>query len=225
LRYLLISGQAAILYGASQFSEDVDIWIRPDAANARRLLLALADSDARVHKLTPRLDPSTMRAGHGFHFVVPGKPQELYLDVMAVPPRVGPFDLAATRATTMESEFGRVPVVSVEDLILLKQTRRAGDYDVISSLVRLRVGMAPTRGMLRWAARETFDPEQQVRYLAALGRPANETVCRRQILKRMTLLQERDTRYWRRRVGALRRLRRSGGLLPEGQPVRPPAAR
>ena len=27
VRYLVISGQACILYGASQFTEDVDLWI------------------------------------------------------------------------------------------------------------------------------------------------------------------------------------------------------
>ena len=225
LRYLLIHGQAAILYGASQFSEDVDLWIRPDSANARRLLMALADCDARVHKLTPRLVPSTMRAGHGFHFIVPDRPQELYLDVMAVPPRVGAFDQAAARATAMDSEFGRVPVVAVEDLILLKQTRRPGDYEVISNLVKLRVGGRPSREVLRWAARETFDPVEQARNLEALGRRASESACRARIMKRMALLQERDTRYWRRRVGELRRLRKTGGLLPERQAVRGEAVR
>jgi hypothetical protein len=33
LEYLLISGQASVLYGAATFSEDVDIWVRPKAAN------------------------------------------------------------------------------------------------------------------------------------------------------------------------------------------------
>ena len=55
LEYLLISGQASVLYGAAMFSEDVDLWIRPTPANARKLLLALADQRARVHRLTPAL--------------------------------------------------------------------------------------------------------------------------------------------------------------------------
>ena len=42
LEYLLISGQASILYGAATFSEDIDVWIRPSPANAARLLSALA---------------------------------------------------------------------------------------------------------------------------------------------------------------------------------------
>ena len=36
VRYLLISGQASILYGAATFSEDVDLWIEPAEANIGR---------------------------------------------------------------------------------------------------------------------------------------------------------------------------------------------
>lgn len=34
--YLLISGQATILYGAATFSEDVDLWVAPTEANLLR---------------------------------------------------------------------------------------------------------------------------------------------------------------------------------------------
>ena len=47
LEYLLISGQASVLYGAAMFSEDIDIWIRPTTPNAHKLLLALADQRAQ----------------------------------------------------------------------------------------------------------------------------------------------------------------------------------
>jgi hypothetical protein len=35
VRYLVISGQACILYGASQFTEDLDVWIQPTPKNPR----------------------------------------------------------------------------------------------------------------------------------------------------------------------------------------------
>ena len=41
--YLLISGQATILYGAATFSEDVDIWLRPAALEAKASLPRRAD--------------------------------------------------------------------------------------------------------------------------------------------------------------------------------------
>ena len=46
--YLLIDGQAAILYGAAFFSEDIDLWVSPDQANLERLRLSLHAVDARI---------------------------------------------------------------------------------------------------------------------------------------------------------------------------------
>jgi len=56
LEYLLISGQATVIYGAAMFSEDIDIWIRPTLTNAHNLLTALSEQQARVHRLTPLID-------------------------------------------------------------------------------------------------------------------------------------------------------------------------
>jgi hypothetical protein len=42
VRYLLISGQATVLYGAAMFSEDIDLWIEPSKANIAALMNALA---------------------------------------------------------------------------------------------------------------------------------------------------------------------------------------
>jgi len=36
LAYLLIGGQASIVYGAATFSEDVDVWIEPSCASSGR---------------------------------------------------------------------------------------------------------------------------------------------------------------------------------------------
>jgi hypothetical protein len=50
---LLISGQAAVLYGAATFSEDIDLWINPTSDNCARFLSALRGCHARYYKLTP----------------------------------------------------------------------------------------------------------------------------------------------------------------------------
>ncbi len=70
VRLLVIGGQAAILYGAAHFTQDLDVWIDPADANVRRFLIALADRKSRVHKLTPPVRAPFVRRGHGFHFVV-----------------------------------------------------------------------------------------------------------------------------------------------------------
>ncbi|MFH1706636.1 MAG: hypothetical protein ABIF71_01775 [Planctomycetota bacterium] len=64
---LLIGGQAAVLYGASAFSEDIDLWVKPDAPNIAAFLRVLQAMNARYYKLTPPLTVPMMRRGHGFH--------------------------------------------------------------------------------------------------------------------------------------------------------------
>ncbi len=140
VRYLLISGQASVLYGAAEFSEDVDLWVSPEARNFRALVFALRDAEARVHKLTPPLDPSLARGGHGFHFLLPSEGDEpRYLDIMGKPPRVGTFAAARRRAVVMKTPLGEMPVVAIVDLVELKKTRRLGDYEVISRLAVARL--------------------------------------------------------------------------------------
>jgi hypothetical protein len=221
VEYLLISGQASILYGAATFSEDVDLWIRPDPANAGRLLGALAACRAKVYKLTPPLRLPYLGRGHGFHFTVPGRPQPVYLDILGRPPRVGSFRSCFRRARVMETGWGRLPVVSIEDLIALKETRRLYDYEVISNLVQVRLSRedSPSRGLLEWAARHTYRAEDRAEYLRRAGRRASVAECRRRIAEEVRRLQARDAAYWRPIVRELRDLRRGGKLLGQGVPV------
>jgi hypothetical protein len=219
--YLLISGQASILYGAATFSEDIDLWIRPSPTNIRRALGALASRRARVHKLTPPLEMRFLRAGHGFHFVIPGDPLPVYLDLLGNPPRVGTFSECRRRARLLDTDWGRIPVVALEDLIALKKTRRFIDYEVISNLVSIRLSeeLSPSRKLRRWAARSTFRPEDRADLLRSLGEPISLAACRAGIAREVEKLQARDARYWRSRIAELRRLRRADELWPEGTPV------
>jgi hypothetical protein len=123
VRFLLISGQASILYGAATFSEDVDLWVEPTSTNIKRLIRALAALQARVYKFTPPITVRNMRRGHGFHFLA----GDLFLDIMGRPPRVGSFLSAWRRRRMFDTEWGRMAVVCPEDLVLLKKTRRRAD--------------------------------------------------------------------------------------------------
>jgi hypothetical protein len=224
VRYLLISGQASILYGAATFSEDVDIWIDPTAANARRLLQALARCGATVYKLTPPLTRENFTRGHGFHFLVPTGRPPVYLDVMGRPPRVGAFADARRRSRRIEADWGPVPVVSPEDLVKLKLTQRLADYDVISRLVRIQVDAtardAPVRrAKVRWGLRNTFDAGDRARWSQELGRKVGLEACRRQVTRDLVASQRKDTLYWRRVIADLKRLYHGGGLIPVGTPV------
>lgn len=121
----------------------------------------------------------------------------------------------------METGWGRIPVVSIPDLIELKKTRRLYDYEVISNLVRLRVSQEPSppRTVLLWAARQTFRAEDRVEYLRRLGLPASSAACRRRIAWEIQRCQARDAAHWRPVLRELREFRRRGKLLEEGTPV------
>ncbi|HZE99106.1 MAG TPA: hypothetical protein VE981_19025 [Planctomycetota bacterium] len=69
VRFLLIGGQAAILDGAAHFTQDLDLWIRPDRRNLDAFLRALARVGALLPKLTPPLSLRWLGRGHGFPFV------------------------------------------------------------------------------------------------------------------------------------------------------------
>jgi hypothetical protein len=135
VEYLLISGQATILYGAATFSEDVDLWVLPTEENLERFVSALRSVAATHYKLTPPLTVENLERGHGFHFVLPGGPSgDVYLDVMGRPPRVGSFESAASIARVFDTDFGRVRTIGIQDLVELKKTQRPEDYPIIARL-------------------------------------------------------------------------------------------
>lgn len=249
VRYLLISGQATVLYGASTFSEDLDIWLCPDEPNLQRFVKALQTLHARYYKLTPPLTTPYLLKGHGFHFTLPGEEGDLwYLDVMGKPPRVPGFEIAWRRSTRKKTPWGIIPVVGVPDLVELKKTQRMEDYAVISRLVLGFMGASKqkrSRRLARWAVQNTFSLSSLmeliqrhpwvVEYgddgiagirsfglrLAEGKRPgqALEQRIERAMLRRMTAFQAGDRRYWRQIVVELKRLRIPGGLMPEGREV------
>jgi hypothetical protein len=222
VRYLLISGQAAILYGAASFSEDVDVWIDPSSRNVAAFLRALAAVDASVYKLTPAMTRRNVDFGHGFHFLVPDGDAPIFLDVMPRPPRVGTFAASFRRRRRMDSPIGPIEVVSIEDLVELKKTRRLADYDVITNLVaiRLREASRPDRALIRWAVRNAFRAADRATYLKMLGIRRSLAACQRELLRDLSRLGEKDTVHWSRVINDLRRLRSRGTLLAEKTPVR-----
>jgi hypothetical protein len=241
VRYLVISGQACILYGASQFTEDLDLWIQPTSQNLLSFLRAMARVKARVYKLTPPLQVGYLRKGHGFHFRIG---RELFVDVMGRPPRVRGFAAAFSRAREFPTDWGVLPVTAPEDLVLLKRTNRPGDYEAVSNLVRFRVlEDQEDPAVLRWALLNTFDVADLVEF-AVLARdilrkwperPALDALlpltrssrsfegrierAARLLAVEMGEVQEQGRRYWRPIVAELKKLQANRALIPEGTPV------
>ena len=160
VEYLLISGQATVLYGAATFSEDIDLWVNPADENCRRLLAALRDSHARYYKLTPAPTVEHFQRGHGFHFILPGDDEpDVFLDIMGAPPRVGSFASALATARSMDTEWGRLPTIGLRALVELKKTQRLEDYPIISKLAVAwfeQPECEQTPADLRWAIENIF---------------------------------------------------------------------
>jgi len=167
VEYLLISGQATVLYGAATFSEDIDLWINPTSENRDRFSAALRNCRARFYKLTPRLTVENLSRGHGFHFVLPGvKVSEVFLDVMGSPPRVGSFAASLATARWMETEWGAIRTIGLQPLVELKKTQRLEDYPIISKLSLAwfdQPECSKTPGDVRWALQNIFTlPELRI---------------------------------------------------------------
>jgi len=244
-RHMLISGQATVLYGASTFSEDVDLWVDPQPSNWRKVLNALRESKALVYKLTPSLEPGHVACGHGFHFTLANEDSSHgvdYLDIMGVLPRVGAFGECFGRARYFDTDWGRIPVIHPHDLVEIKKTRRLADYAVISALVRLTCQETLSREEWSWGLHQTFEAGDMIDlWRRGLPQWRETLISKRSSLKilmtkkisaaverelsaelmvEIEALRERDRKYWRPIIAELKQMQQRGKLLEAGTPVK-----
>jgi len=52
VEYLVVGAHALAVYGQIRATKDLDVWVRPEVANAKRVLAALAAFGAALHGLT-----------------------------------------------------------------------------------------------------------------------------------------------------------------------------
>ncbi len=138
---LLMGGQACVLYGAAEYSRDLDLavlatdaaWPRLDAA-----LQALAASVIAV----PKFEPEFLSRGHAVHFSVPDDNEPpLRVDIMSRMRGVAPFEVLWERRTTItlpddaNASEVQVELMALEDLVTAKKTQRDKDWPMIRRLV------------------------------------------------------------------------------------------
>ncbi len=170
--HLLMGGQACVLYGAAEFSRDLDIAILPDPTNLDRLRGALDELEAEVIAVPP-FRPEYLAAGLAVHFRcsrdgVAG----LRIDVMTRMRGVAPFPDLWQRRTTFEFDQGAVDALSLPDLIAAKKTQRDKDWPMIRRLVDVHYTThreEPTAVRVGFWLRELRTPEFLVE--AALAHP------------------------------------------------------
>lgn len=121
VRFVLIGGIAARLWGSPTVTNDLDLCYARDPENLERLATALRELGARLRGAPPDLpfllDARTLAAGDAFTFVTDAGA----LDVMGFPAGSGGFDALGRTAEKMEIGGEPVLVAAIEDLIRMKE--------------------------------------------------------------------------------------------------------
>jgi hypothetical protein len=161
VRALLMGGQACILYGASEFSRDVDLAVYAAPENLNRLNAALTELQATVAAVPP-YTPQVLARGHAVHFHC-GAAGQLRLDVMSVMRKVAPFEECWERRSIKTLEgVGDVDIMGLEDLVVAKKTRSDKDWPMVRRLVDVHYSEfanSPTVTRVNFWLRELRTPE------------------------------------------------------------------
>ena len=125
-----------MLYGAAQFSKDIDFVLLANDGNRHRLELALSELQAE-RIAVPRFSVEVLERGHAVHFRCQASGIEgLRVDVMARLRGLPDFETLWNRRTTLEDTSGTTyEVLSVVDLVTVKKTQREKDWPMITALV------------------------------------------------------------------------------------------
>ena len=142
---LLMGGQACVLYGAAEYSRDLDLAVLATDSALPRLTDALQALRATVIAV-PGFEQDYLARGHAVHFSVPpdadlGPVPPLRVDIMSRMRGVAPFEALWERRTTIAlpdaSSTGEVLVdlLSLSDLVNAKKTQRDKDWPMLRRLV------------------------------------------------------------------------------------------
>jgi hypothetical protein len=227
VQYLLMGGQACVLYGAAEFSRDCDIAILCEPQNLGRLQDALHELQARTIAVPP-FEVDYLLRGHAVHFRCHATGVEnVRLDVMARMRGVAPFDELWSRRTTLVDDSAQpIELVSLPDLVAAKKTQRDKDWPMIRRLVEANYAQhrdAPTDEQLQFWLRESRTPEMLIALAsrfpdeaesAAQRRPlVGDAIAARRKALRQALAEEQesereaDRKYWKPLKRELEQLR------------------
>ncbi len=131
-----MGGQACVLYGAAEFSRDLDLALLPEPDNLDRLEAALAELDVEVIAVPPfSLQHLTEGLAVQFRCMHP-EVSGLRIDLMAHMRGVGPFSELWERRTSFSFDDGEsIEVLALPDLVMARKTQRDKDWPMIRRLV------------------------------------------------------------------------------------------
>lgn len=192
---LLIGGQACILYGAAEFSRDLDFVILLSPDNLDRIGALLADLDAQLVAVPP-LAPEFLERGHFVHFRC-GRPEVdgVRIDVATRLRGVAPFEELWKRRRAFELPgLGPVDVLALGDLVASKKTQRDKDWVMLRRLLEvdyLTHRASPPPDRVEFWLRELRTPELLAEVARQHGSMALRLSERRPLLE-AALSEDRD---------------------------------
>src|SRR5262249_44018166 len=127
---------ACILYGAAEFSRDVDVAVAADDANLDRLRRALVELQAEPI-FVPPLGSEVLLLGHACHFRVQiPEARGIRIDVMSVVHGCDSFEQLWKRRLRLKiPNVGMVNLLGLSDLVRAKKTQRDKDWPMVRRLV------------------------------------------------------------------------------------------
>lgn len=229
VQFLLMGGQACILYGAAEFSRDTDLAILASEENLEALRSALTELQAEQVFLPP-LELAYLERGHACHFRCwHSDCRGLRIDLMARLRGCDEFSQLWERRQVFDlPQWGEVPVLALPDLVQSKKTQRDKDWPMVRRLVEVDYWVHhrnPPPGAVCWWLAESRTPEHLLALAAAYPnlvalvqeRPwLSEAVAKgpaaieKQLEEEERRIREADRAYWqslRRELEALRRQR------------------
>ena len=127
VEYLVVGAHALAVYGHVRATKDLDVWIRSDSENGRRVLDAIASFGAPLGDLTINdfIQPGTV-----FQIGVP----PLRIDVLTA---IDGVKFADAWPDRFETTFGKVPVFIISRHHLIANKRATGRLQDLADAERL----------------------------------------------------------------------------------------
>lgn len=216
VRALLMGGQACILYGAAEFSRDVDLAVLASESNLAHVRNALAALRADP-VFVPAMNQEVLLRGHACHFRthVP-EADGLWIDLMTVLRGCAPFaELWMRRRRFSIPGVGPIAVLALPDLVQAKKTQRDKDWPMIRRLVEVDYHLRtrrPPRSQVDFWLREARSAELLIelarrypgsarkladkRAAVRMAIDANSTAVERAIRAEEESIRVADRAYW-----------------------------
>jgi len=141
---LLIGGQACILYGAAEFSRDIDLAVMISQENLENIRAALSDLEAE-QVYVPALSEEVLKKGHACHFKCSREDVKgLRIDMIGEMRGVDSFPGLWERRKEIElPDIGTIAVIGLSDLVKAKKTQRDKDWPMIRRLIEADIYNSP----------------------------------------------------------------------------------